>query len=43
MSRRIKELSLIAIGLAAGIMVSLHFPAVAEKEVALPQIGRAHV
>ncbi|PJC02890.1 MAG: peptidase S41, partial [Gallionellales bacterium CG_4_9_14_0_8_um_filter_59_50] len=36
MSRRIKELSLIAIGLAAGIMVSLHFSAVAEKEVALP-------
>ncbi len=36
MSRRIKELSLITIGLVAGIMVSLHFSAVAEKEVALP-------
>lgn len=36
MSRRIKELGLIAIGLIAGIMASLHFSAVAEKEVPLP-------
>ncbi|MFA5370809.1 MAG: S41 family peptidase [Sideroxydans sp.] len=36
MSRRIKELSLITLGLVAGVMVSLHFSAVAEKEVALP-------
>ena len=36
MSRRIKELSLIVMGLVAGVMVSLHFSAVADKEVALP-------
>ncbi|GAB1231845.1 S41 family peptidase [Ferrigenium sp. UT5] len=36
MNRRIKEFSLIAIGLAAGVMLSLNFSAVAEKEVALP-------
>ena len=36
MSRRIKELGLIAVGLIAGVMVSLQFSAMAEKEVALP-------
>lgn len=36
MSRRFKELGLISIGLLAGIAVSLHFSAVAEKEMPLP-------
>lgn len=36
MKRRVKELSLIVLGLAAGVMLSLNFSAVAEKEVALP-------
>ena len=36
MSRRFKELGLISIGLVAGIAVSLHFSAIAEKEVPLP-------
>lgn len=36
MSRRLKEIGLIGIGLVAGILASLHFAAVAEKEQALP-------
>jgi len=36
MSRRFKEFGLIAIGLVAGISVSLHFSALAEKEPLLP-------
>ncbi len=36
MSRRFKELGLISIGLVAGIAGSLHFSAVAEKEMPLP-------
>jgi len=36
MSRRIKEFGLISIGLVAGILVSLHFSAVADKDTVLP-------
>ncbi|MDH2916481.1 MAG: S41 family peptidase [Gallionella sp.] len=36
MSRRFKEYGLVGIGLIAGILVSLHFSAVAEKDVPLP-------
>ena len=36
MSRRFKEYGLIGIGLVTGILISLHFSAVAEKEVPLP-------
>ncbi len=36
MSRRLKEFGLVAIGLVAGIAASLHFSAVADKELPLP-------
>src|SRR5512142_3071093 len=36
MSRRIKEYGLVAIGLVAGILVSLNFSAVADKDTQLP-------
>jgi carboxyl-terminal processing protease len=36
MSRRFKEYGLVGIGLVTGILISLHFSAVAEKEVPLP-------
>ncbi len=36
MSRRLKEYGLIGLGLVAGILVSLHFAAVAEKDTPLP-------
>ncbi len=36
MSRRFKEYGLIAIGLVSGVLISLHFSAVADKDTALP-------
>jgi carboxyl-terminal processing protease len=36
MSRRLKEFGLVAIGLVAGIAASLHFSAIADKEMPLP-------
>ncbi len=36
MSRRIKEYGLVAIGLLTGILISLHFSAVADKDTPLP-------
>jgi len=36
MSRRFKEYGLVSIGLVAGILISLHFSAVAEKDTQLP-------